>query len=251
MNKSKITPSVTASETAERDCVVLEHLPLVEAIALRVRAKLPACADLDDLINAGVLGLFEAAGKYRPDKEVPFRSYAKHRIKGAMLDSLRRLDWASRDIRRRRKQVEAVFLELSYTLQRYPTDDEVAETLNVTMQEWHKIRKDVHDVGVVSTSPRQSDSELAAPDLPCNTENHPDNICANKQMRTLVRSAVLSLPERYQKVIHFYYSDGMTMKEIGSRLGVNESRVSQLHKLALVKMHVSLQSNGIHSGNAL
>src|SRR6266853_4944926 len=102
-----------ASEIARRDRIVLEYLPLVKAIAIRTRENLPVHVDLDDLVHAGVLGLFDAASKFNPEKQVAFSSYAKHRIKGAILDSLRQLDWASRDLRLRHKQVEAVTRDLA------------------------------------------------------------------------------------------------------------------------------------------
>src|SRR3984885_14470818 len=111
-----------AAKLARRDRVVLEHVPLVKAIAVRVHENLPVHVDLDDLVHAGILGLFDAASKFNPDKQVVFSSYAKHRIKGAILDSLRQLDWASRDMRRRHKQVEAATRDLSSTLQRAPTE---------------------------------------------------------------------------------------------------------------------------------
>jgi RNA polymerase sigma factor for flagellar operon FliA len=104
-----------------RDRIVLDHLPLVKAIAVRVHENLPVHVDLDDLIHAGILGLFDAASKYNPEKKVIFHSYAKHRIKGAILDSLRQLDWASRDLRRRHKQVEAATRDLSAKFERPPT----------------------------------------------------------------------------------------------------------------------------------
>ncbi|HOK47564.1 MAG TPA: sigma-70 family RNA polymerase sigma factor, partial [Bryobacteraceae bacterium] len=115
-------PRPPEAQNAERDRLILEHLPLVKAIAVRVHENLPVHVDLDDLVHAGILGLFDAAEKYRPEKNVAFSSYAKHRIKGAILDSLRQLDWASRDLRRRHKQVEAVTRELSAALQRNPTE---------------------------------------------------------------------------------------------------------------------------------
>ena len=109
---------------AARDQIVLEHMALVKAIAIRVHENLPVHVDLDDLVHAGVLGLFDAVDKYREEKKVAFHSYAKHRIKGAILDSLRQLDWASRDLRRRQKQIDAVSRELAHKLGRTPTDSE-------------------------------------------------------------------------------------------------------------------------------
>ena len=129
-------PSVSAGKNRTvsletRDKVVLEHLPLVKAIAVRVHENLPVHVELDDLVHAGILGLFDAATKFNPDKQVAFSSYAKHRIKGAILDSLRQLDWASRDMRRRHKQVEAATRELASALQRTPTEQEIAEKLGM------------------------------------------------------------------------------------------------------------------------
>src|SRR6187200_1199311 len=115
-----------ARSVSNRDQIVLEHLPLVKAIAIRVHENLPVHIDLDDLIHAGVMGLFDAVEKYDGEKNVLFHSYAKHRIKGAILDSLRQLDWASRDLRRRQKQVESVTRELSTKLGRNPHETEVA-----------------------------------------------------------------------------------------------------------------------------
>jgi RNA polymerase sigma factor for flagellar operon FliA len=129
-------PLTQATKIARRDRIVLEHLPLVKAIAVRVHENLPVHVDLDDLVHAGVLGLFDAASKFNPEKQVAFSSYAKHRIKGAILDSLRQLDWASRDLRRRHKQVEAATRELAATLQRTPTESEIAQKLGVDVARW-------------------------------------------------------------------------------------------------------------------
>ena len=249
--KSKKSPSLQANKTAKRDRVVLEHLPLVKAIAVRVHENLPVHVDLDDLVHAGVLGLFDAATKYNPEKKVVFSSYAKHRIKGAILDSLRQLDWASRDLRRRHKQVEAVTRELSTTLQRMPTEAEVAEKLGVDVERWRQMMMDLRNVGLVSASARSNDyDDLPAPDFPSKPETQPDNMCAREQMRSVLGVAMKTLPERYQKVVLLYYTNEMTMKEIGGVLGINESRVSQIHKSALEKMHTVLQSSGIQSSHA-
>ncbi len=136
-----------AARMARRDRVVLEHLPLVKAIAVRVHENLPVHVDLDDLVHAGILGLFDAANKFNPEKQVVFSSYAKHRIKGAILDSLRQLDWASRDMRRRHKQVEAATRDLAATLQRAPTEAEVAEKLGMDVERWRTMMLDLRNVG--------------------------------------------------------------------------------------------------------
>ena len=249
--KTASTAQVGRTQRARRDRVVLEHLPLVKAIAVRVHENLPVHVDLDDLVHAGILGLFDAADKYNPDKQVAFSSYAKHRIKGAILDSLRQLDWASRDLRRRHKQVESVTRDLAGTLQRAPTEAEMAEKMGLDVERWRQMMVDLRNVGLVSASSRPGDQEdLPAPEFPGKPETQPDNMCARRQLRDKLMGAMTHLPERYQKVVVLYYTNEMTMKEIGGVLGINESRVSQIHKSALEKMATALEEVGIHSSQA-
>jgi len=234
-----------------RDDVVLENLPLVKAIAVRVHESLPVHVDLDDLIHAGILGLFDAVTKYNPDKQVAFSSYAKHRIKGAMLDSLRQLDWASRDLRRRHRQLENAVRELTGELKRVPTEQEVVERLGIDADRWRSMMMDLRNTGLISASTRGKESDdLPAPDFPAKPDSQPDNICARSEMRDKLKTAMETLPIRYRKVVVLYYTNEMTMKEIGGVLGINESRVSQIHKSALEKMAAVLQTNGINSCRA-
>ena len=250
-NPAAAKAAAQAAKLARRDRVVLEHVPLVKAIAVRVHENLPVHVDLDDLVHAGILGLFDAASKFNPDKQVVFSSYAKHRIKGAILVSLRQLDWASRDMRRRHKQVEAATRDLAAELQRNPTEQEVAKKLGMDAERWRTMMIDLRNVGLISASTRGNEGEdLPAPDFPSKPETHPDSICAREQLRSVLGVAMKTLPERYQKVVMLYYTNEMTMKEIGGILGINESRVSQIHKSALEKMQVALEANGITSAQA-
>lgn len=226
---------------------MLEHVPLVKAIAIRVREKLPLHVEVDDLVHSGILGLFDAIAKYRPEKKVAFASYAKHRIKGAILDSLRELDWASRDARRRHKQVEAIARELSLKLQRVPTEAEMAAGMGVEVRRWREMAVGIECAGVVSISARPPDREHTPREYPAGADTQPQNMCARRELWRSVRMAMEKLPQRYRKVIVLYYTDEMTMREIGALLGVNESRVSQIHKSALEKMAAALGSAGVHS----
>lgn len=233
---------------AARDRIVLEHLPLVKAIAVRVHENLPVhTADLDDLVHAGILGLFDAANKFDPAKQVVFASYAKHRIKGAILDSLRQLDWASRDMRRRHKQVEAATRDLCSMLERAPTEAEVAAKLGMNIDHWRAMTLDLRNVGLVSASTRSNDSEDLPTDFPGSAENRPDSIYAREQLRGILGDAMKTLPELYQKVLVLYYANEMTTREIGSVLGMKMIRVWHTHKAALKKMKVILESGGIQS----
>jgi len=240
-----------AAARAVRDRIVLDNLSLVKAIAVRVHENLPVHVDLDDLVHAGVLGLFDAASKYNPDKQVIFQSYAKHRIKGAILDSLRQLDWASRDLRKRQKQLDAVTHDLTATLGRAPTETEIAESLGLSLDRWRRVALELKNLGLISASSLRPDTENNAPvEFPATPDSQPDRICARQQLRSALAGAMKCLPERYQKVVFLYYTNEMTMKEIGEVLGVNESRVSQIHKVALEKMAASLRSAGIESSGA-
>ena len=240
-----------AARREQRDRVVMEHLPLVKAIAVRVHEGLPIHVELDDLVHAGILGLFDAASKYNPNKQVAFSSYAKHRIKGAILDSLRQMDWASRDMRRRHRQVEQATRDLCALLHRQPTEDELAEKMGVAVSRWRQMALDLRNVGLVSADTRsQEQDELPPPDYPGAPETQPDYMCAREQMRERLQEAMSVLPERYRKVVVLYYTNELTMKEIGGMLGINESRVSQIHKAALEKMAAALQQSGIESVDA-
>ena len=235
----------------KRDQIVLENLPLVKAIALRVHENLPVHVDLDDLIHSGVLGLFDAADKYDDKKNVIFHSYAKHRIKGAILDSLRQLDWASRDLRKRQKQGDVITRDLTATLGHPPTDTEVAEKMGMDIDRWRRVQMELRTVGLVSTTPQSPDEHDRAQDFPSGPDSQPDRMCEHRQLQGTLARAMRSLPERYKKVVVLYYTKQLTMKEIGDAMGVNESRISQIHKAALKKMQTALESEGICSVGAV
>lgn len=236
----------------ERDQLVLEHLPLVRAIAIRVYENLPVHVDLDDLIHAGVMGLFDAALKFDGEKQVTFRGYAKHRIKGAILDSLRDMDWASRDLRKRHKQLESITRELAASMERAPTEAEIAEKMGMDVSRWRQVAIELRMVGLLSGSSRPPDSDNKnVPEFPAGNQLNPDVMTGQRELRAVLSSAMKTLPERYQTVIGLYYIGGKTMREIGDRLGINESRVSQIHRAALDKMEANLQAAGIHSSECL
>lgn len=218
--------------------MVLDNLSLVRIIAARVHRNLPVNVDLDDLNQAGILGLFDAIAKYDSEKQVSFSTYAAHRIKGAILDSLRELDWASRGLRRRHKQWEAATRSLAGELHRAPSESEMANKMGVGVERWRQIIVDLRNVSV---------SQEAVPDSPAAVDCHPDSIYSKQQLLTALAIAMKALPERYQEVVTLYYSRELTMREIGAMMGINESRVSQIHKTALVKMAASLRRVGVRS----
>jgi RNA polymerase sigma factor for flagellar operon FliA len=237
------------STQSERDKLVLQYLPLVWGTAIRVRERLPVCIDLDDLVQAGTMGLFDAALKYNGEKQVSFQGYAKYRIKGAILDSLRAMDWASRGLRRRHKQLEVVTREVEAAMERSPTEAEIAEKMGMEVPCWRQAAIEMRMAGLVSASGQ--DENQKAPEFPATDRLNPDVIAGQRELRAFLSAAIKSLPNRYQKVIGLYHLGGKTMREIGVRMGINECRVSQINRAALVKMAVSLQAAGIHSSLCL
>lgn len=238
-----------SNDTSKRDTLIVEHLQLVTAIAVRVHESLPVHVELDDLIHAGMMGLFDAATKYEEDKMVTFPAYAKHRIKGAILDSLRQLDCASRDLRRRQRQMELAIQELTTRLNRAPYPVEIAAEMGLTMNRWRTLMVDLRNLSLLSAQNHgvPENEDCPAPEIPCKQDEHPDQVFARGELRSKLSTAMKCLPRRYQQVVTLYYDRDMTMKEIGTLLGVNESRVSQIHKSALARMQTALTSSGIAS----
>ncbi len=222
-----------------------EHVGLVKIIAAAICSKLPSYVELDELIQAGSLGLLDAAGKYDAAKGVPFEMYAKYRIRGAILDSLREVDCVSRDTRNHQKEIERVTQELAGKLRRMPTDDEVAAAMGVSAGRFAKLKVQVNAGstrrdGVVTV-------ETVNHEPADDPWHQPDNVCARAKLRELIDAAMRSLPERSRAIVQLYYRGDLTMREIGSRLGVNESRISQLHKRALEILGRTLRAMGIQS----
>ncbi len=240
------------SVNARRDELITEHLHLVTVIAAHVQHSIPVHVELDDLVHAGTMGLFDAASKYRDEKDVVFATYAKHRIRGSILDSMRQQDWASRDLRKRYKQMETVKNELTAKLGRTPTEAEMASAMGLNSRRWQALMVDFRSLNAAATQAHTYDDtdDQLAPEIPATPAGAPDNLFARTELREKLGSAMKSLPERYQQVVAMYYQHDLSMKEIGARLGVNESRVSQIHKSALARMQTALQASGISSAMA-
>lgn len=235
-----------------RDELISEHFHLVKITARRVQKSLGVHVELEDLIHAGTMGLFEAATKYQDDKDVPFPVYAKHRIRGAILDSLRQLDWATRDARKQYKQMETVTNDLTTKLGRTPTQAEVAGAMGIDEKRWQSLMVDFRTFGLASAQRAAADREdQPAKEIPASPALCPDRVLARSEMKRTLQLAMETLPQRYRQVVTLYYEADMSMKEIGGMLGVNESRVSQIHKSALAKMQVTLGKNGFRSSAAV
>jgi RNA polymerase sigma factor FliA len=250
-SKTALSSKTTRRDDDRRDQLILEHMSLVTAIATHIQRSVPVHIELDDLVHAGVMGLFDAATKYRDDKEVAFPTYAKHRIRGAILDSLRQQDWASRDLRKRYKQMEVVTRELTVKLERAPLETEIAAAMGISSRRWQALMVDFRNLGLAALQQHPNDrEENVTCEAASSPTQAPDQVFARSELRHKLQGAMKTLPKRYRQVVKLYYERDLTMKEIGGMLGVNESRVSQIHKSALERMQTALTGNGIPSAAA-
>jgi RNA polymerase sigma factor FliA len=226
----------------ERDRLLLEHLPTVRFIARKIHGRLPQHVELDDLISAGVVGLIDAFAKFDHSKQVQFKSYAQFRIRGAILDSLRMLDWSPRELRRKGRAVEEAIRTLTQRFGRAPGEPEIALEMQLGLKDYQQLLGDLKGLEIGSLHMERTedsgDEELAY--IPGSPEEDPLFICLKGEMKQLLADAIDDLPEKERLVLTLYYFEELTMKEIGATLGVVESRVSQIHSSAVVHLRAAL-----------
>jgi len=220
---------------------VIALLPLVRKVALPMRERLPGHIELDDLISTGVIGLVDAVKKFDASKKVKLEQYAQYRIRGAILDGLRGMDHASRDMRRKNKNAERVYADLESKLGRPPNDLEMAKALGVSLKRWYRTVAELKSVGMDWLRPLASvGAREAGPaheeSLPADNEGHQFEACYLREQKEILQQALVRIPDRERQVVELYYHQGQTMREIGDRLGIDESRVSQLHSCALERL---------------
>jgi RNA polymerase sigma factor FliA len=229
--------------TAEQERVLLEHLPIVRFLARRIHERLPQHVDIEDLVSAGVVGLMDAFAKFDPAKKVQFRSYAQFRIRGAILDSLRTLDWSPRELRRKGRAVEEAIRVLTARLGRPPGEAEVAAELGVTLEEYQQLLGDLKglEIGTLHLERNEDSGEEELAYVPGRPDEDPLFRCLKGELEDRLAEAIANLPDRERLVMTLYYYEEMTMREIGLALGVVESRVSQVHASAVVHLRAALK----------
>jgi RNA polymerase sigma factor FliA len=233
-----------AREALSREEAIHKYLHLVKYVAGRISVHLPSSIDINDLINDGVFGLIDAIEKYDDSRPVKFETYAITRINGAILDALRSLDWVPRTVRQRARELDRAFEALELELGRDPTDEELAQRLELSVRELDRVRQRVRGTAVVSLEeplPHISDHEVFIGDTIEDTESDVTTEIERDELRREVVRAVESLPAQEQTVIRRYYFNGETLKQIKAELGVSESRVSQIHARAVTHLRQRLR----------
>ena len=229
---------LTLDTQLTNETLFMEALPSVRFIARRIHDRLPASVELEDLISAGTIGLLDAIEKFDPAQGVQFKTYAHFRVKGAILDSLRELDWGSRALRKKAREIEQSHRRLSTKLGRSAEEQEVAADLGLSIAEYQSVLSELKGLEVSSLSGCES-PEGDAEDL---TERIPDtrplafDILQHKEQKQLLAKWIDELPERERQVLSLYYVEELPMKEIAGLLGVVESRVSQIHSSAILRL---------------
>jgi RNA polymerase sigma factor for flagellar operon FliA len=215
----------------------------VRYLARRIHERLPQHVELEDLVSAGVVGLIDAFNKFDHSKKVQFKSYAQFRIRGAILDSLRILDWSPRELRRKGRAVQDAIQALTQTLQRTPAEPEIAKELNLGLNEYQLLLGDLKglEIGSLNLEHTEDSGEEELAYVAGSPEEDPLFRCLQGEMRQRLVDAIEDLPEKERMVLTLYYYEELTMKEIGLTLGVVESRVSQIHSSAVVRLRATLQ----------
>jgi RNA polymerase sigma factor for flagellar operon FliA len=224
------------ADTRER--LILHYAPLVKYVAGRVGAGLPRSVDQNDLASYGLFGLIDAIDKFEPDRGFKFETYAINRIKGAILDELRALDWVPRSVRSRARRIETAVVELEHTLQRAPTEDELAFNLEMEVDELNDALAEIGRSGIAALDEFVSgDSQTSMGEMLSDPSGiSPEAAFQSEETRRGLVDAINRLPERERLVVTLYYYEGMTLNEIGDVLGVTESRVCQIHAKTMMSL---------------
>ena len=230
------------AQVNDKDALVRAHLPMVKRIAYHMMTRLPACVEVDDLVQAGLMGLLDAMERFDNDQGANFETYATQRVRGAMLDELREADWASRNVRRAGRQIENAIHLLQQRHQRQPSEQEIAEEMGMEVQAYFELLNDARGAQLVYYEDFQdTDGDDFLERFADNQTQAPFDILASRHFKGALAQAVGILPEREKQLMGMYYEQDMNFKEIGAVLGVSESRVCQLHSQAIARLRGRLR----------
>jgi len=233
-------PPLTAEE---REQIILEHLPQVRLIARRIHDRLPESVSLDDLISTGVIGLIAAIDRFDPSQNVKLKTYAEYKIRGAILDSLRGLDWAPRQQRRRAKQIESAICAIEQRLHRSPSEEEIAKELGQTIEEYHAWLVDSRGLTLGSLEAASGDDENrdVLQFVSDDQENWPSRVLERSELQKVLAEAIEKMPDIEKTVLSLYYHEELTLREIAKIVRLHESRISQLKTQAILRLRAYME----------
>jgi RNA polymerase sigma factor for flagellar operon FliA len=230
-----------ANSEEERERLILEHLPQVRLIARRIQERLPDSIILDDLVSNGVIGLISAIDNFDPSLNVKLKTYAEYKIRGAILDGLRGLDWAPRQKRRQAKQIEKAIATLEQHLQRTPNEDEIATELKISLSEYHEWLVEIRGLNVASLECAGGDQgKDLLQYIPDAHDNLPSTLLERSELERLLAASINQIPEMERTVLNLYYHEELTLREIAQVVNLHESRISQLKSQAILRLRSQL-----------
>jgi RNA polymerase sigma factor for flagellar operon FliA len=243
---SAYTKGVKRLDVGAKEHLILEYAPVIKYVAQRIATRLPPHISIEDLINAGVIGLIDALEKYDPSRDNTFKTYAEFRIRGAMLDELRALDWVPRSIRQKEHALDRAYEELERRFGRSASDEEVAVLLGIELDDFYEWLKQVKGVSLLSLEglglrSADGDSVNLLDVLPAQETQNPARMLQLQRLKELVARSIEDLPYQEKVVVSLYYYEELTMKEIGKVLEITESRVSQIHTKAIFHLRTKLK----------
>src|SRR5579862_8052090 len=228
---------------AERERLILEHLPQVRLIARRIHERLPESVSLEDLISTGTIGLIAAIDRFDPAQNVKLKTYAEYKIRGAILDSLRGLDWAPRQQRRRAKQIEAAICTAEQRLHRTPTEEEIAAELGQSIQEYHAWLVDSRGLtlGSLETASGDEDNRDLLKYVSDDQESWPSRVLERSELQKVLAEGIEKMPQIEKTVLSLYYHEELTLREISKMVRLHESRISQLKTQAIMRLRAYME----------
>jgi RNA polymerase sigma factor FliA len=232
-----------AISAEEREHLILQHMPQVRLIARRIHDRLPETVSLEDLVSTGVVGLISAIDRYDPGHGVKLKTYAEYKIRGAILDSLRGLDWAPRQQRHRSKLIEGAVAKLEQILHRSPGEDEIARELGISLSDYHDWLTEIRglNLGSLESHPPEEDGRELLRFVADDEETWPSSLLERSELRRILAQAIARMPEIERTVLGLYFQEELTLREIASMVRLHESRVSQLKTQAIVRLRSFLQ----------
>jgi RNA polymerase sigma factor FliA len=233
-------PVTDAMTNEERERLILDHLPQVRLIARRIQERLPDSVSLDDLVSTGVVGLIAAIDHFDPTHNVKLKTYAEYKIRGAILDSLRGLDWAPRQKRRRAKQIEAAISAAEQRLKRLPGEDDIADELGITIDEYHEWLVEIRGLNVASLEYAGSDQGKDLLHYLPDSSELPSAVLERSELERLLAATIERIPAIERTVLSLYYQDELTLREIAQVVNLHESRISQLKSQAILRLRGTL-----------
>lgn len=232
------------STSADRERLILEHLPQVRLIARRIHERLPESVSLDDLISTGVIGLIAAVDKFDPTQNVQLKTYAEHKIRGAILDGLREMDWAPKNKRRRAKQIEAAIGALEQRLGRAPAEEEIAAELQLSIEEYRQWLYEVRALTIGSFEFASEDQEGDLLDyIPDTDDNLPSKTLERNELERVLAQAIEQMPKMERTVLSLYYHEEATLREIAEITGMHLSRIAQLKAQGVMRLRTYMERN--------